>query len=217
MNNPAYLVEGDLEQKFIQNTCPGCPVKKINCNGIWTSIEAIAKRVGTLGRLLHKRHSPLVVVFDREGREESAEHLEKTFREVLAQEKIDVPIVVGIPDRNVEAWILADYEMFLQSARLGASSPVSTFEGRNGKLVIKQTLGEGKSYVETIDGVAWLKAARPAVIQKHSPSFNRLFSALSDLDCWWLKQLQLPLTANANVFPTNEPASQSISTAGGVS
>jgi Domain of unknown function (DUF4276) len=198
MNKPAYLVEGDLEQKFVQNTCPGSPVKKINCNGERTSLEAIAKRVETLGRLLHKRHSPLIVVFDREGREESSENLEKTFLEVLAQEKIDVPVIVGIPDKNLEAWILADYEMFLQSAKLGASTPISDFEGRNGKSVIKQLLGDGKSYVETIDGVAWLKAARPDVMQKYSPSFNRLFSALSNLDCWWLKSLELPLTANTD-------------------
>jgi len=208
MSKPAYLVEGDLEQKYIQSTCPGCPVKKINCNGIATSIDAIAKRVGTLGRLLHKRFSPLIVIFDREGREESAEHLERTFREVLSQEKIDVPVVVGIPDRNVETWILADYEMFLQSAKMEASSPLSPFEGRNGKSIIKQTLGEGKSYVETIDGVAWLKAARPAVIQECSPSFNRLFSALSDLECWWLKQLQLPLAEHADAIRPEAQANE---------
>jgi hypothetical protein len=201
MNKPAYLVEGDLEQKFIQNTCPGCPVKKINCNGIKTSLEAIAERVGTLGRLLHKRYSPLVVVFDREGRVDSAEHLEKKFCEILTQEKIDVPVIVGIPDRNIETWILADYEMFLQSAKLDESSPVSMFEGYNGKSVIKQTLGKGKCYVETINGVTWLKAARPAVMQKYSPSFNRLYKALSSFDCWWLKQLQLPLSKNTNTIP----------------
>jgi hypothetical protein len=198
MIKPAYLVEGDLEQKFVQNVCPGCPVQKINCNGETTSLEAISKRVGTLGRLLHKRHSPLIVVFDREGREESAENLEKAFRKVLVQEQIDVPVIVGIPDRNIEAWILADYEMFLQSSGSAASSLITSCEGRNGKSVIKQTLADGKAYVETIDGVAWLKAARPAVMQQHSPSFNRLFSTLSNLDCWWLKDLQLPLSGKAD-------------------
>jgi hypothetical protein len=208
MNKPAYLVEGHLEQKFIQNICPGCPVRKINCNGDDTNIEAIAKRVGTLGRLLHKRYSPLVIVFDREGREKSSEELEKAFKEILAQEKIDVPVIVGIPDRDIEAWILADYEMFTQSAGLGTITPFSTFEGRKGKSVIKQALCYGKSYVETIDGVAWLKAARAAVMKEHSPSFKRLLTALFELDCWWLRELEFGLTINLDSTPPSEQPPQ---------
>jgi hypothetical protein len=207
MNRPGYLVEGDLEQKFIQQICPGHPVQKINCNGNQTSIEAIAKRVGTLGRLLHKRCSPLVVVFDREGREESAEDIGRQFEHSLAQEKIDVPVIIGIPDRNIESWILADYPTFLVSAGLPQSSPVLSFEGRNGKSSIKNALGTGKSYVETIHGVAWLKAARPSTMQTNSPSFRRLFAALAALDCWWLKQLQLPLAESPGAQVTSRPTS----------
>ena len=196
MNNPAYLVEGDLEQKFIQNACPTAAVQKINCNGETTSIEAIVKRVGTLGRLLHKRFSPLVVIFDRENRQETVAEIEKEFHEHMVHEKIDVPIIVGIPDENIETWILSDYEMFLQSAGLGESSPVGTFEGKNGKSVIKNMLPHGRSYVETIDGVTWLKAARPLFIKNSSASFARLFAKLTKFECWWLQQLQLPLQAN---------------------
>jgi len=194
MNKPAYLVEGDLEQKFVQNICPNSPVKKINCNGDSTSVEAIAKRVGTLGRLLHKRYAPLIVVVDREGREQSAKDLQAALAGELALEKLDVPVIIGIPDRNIESWILADYQMFLQSAELKAAGPNPSFEGHNGKSVIKKALGEGKTYVETIHGVSWLKSARPALMAKHSPSFNRFFSALAGLECWWLKQLHLPLS-----------------------
>lgn len=198
MTKPAYLVEGDLEQKFIQNICPGCPVKKIGCNGESASVEAIAARVGTLGRLLHKRYAPLIVIFDRERRDISVDELEKSFLSELLKEKIDVPVIVGIPDRNIEAWILADYEMFLQSAKLNPSSQLFTFEGKNGKSVIKQTLGFGRSYVETIDGVAWLKSARPSIMLRNSPSFSRLYNALSKLECWWLRQLPLNFSGTAS-------------------
>src|ERR1044072_2910006 len=104
MTRPAYLVEGDLEQKFIQNTCPGCKVQKINCNGDDVSLEAIAKRVGSLGRFAHTRHSPLIVIFDRERRDETSEQIEAKFREILTHEQIQVPIIVGIPDRDTESW-----------------------------------------------------------------------------------------------------------------
>jgi hypothetical protein len=86
--------------------------------------------------------------------------------------------------------------MFLQSANLPPSSPAIEFEGRCGKSAIKQLLGPAKVYVETIDGVTWLKTARPSVMQKNSASFHRLFSTLAALNCWWLNQMQLSLPAN---------------------
>lgn len=206
MNRPGYLVEGDLEQKFIQNVCPGCPVRKINCNGKTTSIQAIAKRVGTLGRLLHKTCSPLIIVLDRENREQSSEQMEKELGAAIEQEKIDVPVVLGIPDRNIESWILADNEMLFQVAGIVTKTVPPFCEGKNGKSLIKHALCGGRTYVETIDGVQWLKAARPAVMQKNSPSFSRFFSALSELDCRWLKQLELPLTANQCHGGTADPS-----------
>ena len=114
MTKPAFLVEGDLEQKFIQATCSKCPVQKINCNGYEVSVESIAKRVGSLARLLHKRYSPIIVVFDREGRDASLEEIEMEFMALIGREEIEVPIIVGIPDRDIENWILADFEMFEQ-------------------------------------------------------------------------------------------------------
>lgn len=196
MSRPAFLVEGDLEQKFIQNVCPTCPVQKINCNGDQTSLDAIAKRVGTLGRLLHKRNTPIVVVFDREGREETVEMLEKQFRDALSREAIDVPVIVGIPDRSIESWILADYRQFVLSAAIADDERVVPSEGKNGKSIIKKLIGAERKYVETIDGVAWLKAANPAVMKKHSASFAQLFCALGGIECWWLNRLEMPLEGN---------------------
>ncbi len=188
ITQPAYLVEGQHEQMFIQDVCPGSPVQRINCNGNRTSLQAIAKRVGTLGRLLHKRYSPLVVIFDREGRRESPEEIERAFAGLMAQEEIDCSIILGVPDRNVESWIIADFEMFARCIDLKSTSIPIRSEGKNGKAIIKKLLGKRKRYVETIEGVAMLKAARASIIRSQSPSFNRLFTALSPLDCWWLNR-----------------------------
>lgn len=200
MNKPAYLVEGDLEQKFIQNICQGSPVQKINCNGDETSLDAIAKRVGSLGRLLHKRHSPLIVVFDREGRSETSEEIEIALAEKLKSEKLEVPVIIGVPDRNIESWILADPYSFNESANV-AIPPDSNFEGKCGKASIKKILNGKSNYVETIHGVKWLKSSRAIEIQKNSPSFRRLATTLSKLECWWLKDLQLPLDVNQQSIP----------------
>jgi hypothetical protein len=167
-------------------------VQKINCNGDDVSLEAISKRVGSLARLLHKRHSPLVIVFDRERREESSEQIESQFRDLLKREEIQVPIIVGIPDRDTENWILADAEMFAYSAKIKIGAVEGSVEGKKGKSVIKSAIGQNRSYVETIDGVAWLKTARPSVMKQNSPSFRRFVDALSNFHCWWLKQQDLP-------------------------
>lgn len=194
MNKPAYLVEGDLEQDFIQTICPGCPVRKINCNGDNVNLEAISKRVGTLGRLLHKRHSPIIVVFDRESRIETCEEIEVRFLDLLRAENIQVPVVIGVPDRDIESWLLSDYEMFISSAKLTREAPPSSFEGKSGKAAInKCQLGHGGAYVPTIHGVAWLKAARPGVMRQRSPSFERFAASLSELECWWLQQQALAI------------------------
>lgn len=191
MSNPGFLVEGDLEQKFIQNICPKSPVRKINCNGDDVSIEAIARRVGTLGRLLQKRWRPLIVVFDREQRYASGTEIETQFREALDREDLKVPIIVGIPDRDTETWILADPERFALSAGIQISAISQAYEGKKGKTEIKKLLHGRRGYVETIDGVSWLKQARPVTMKRNSPSFAHFAAALDDLRCWWLQEEHL--------------------------
>ena len=115
MKRPAFLVEGDLEQLFIQLVCPGQPVRKINCNGDKVLLTEIAKRVGTLARLLHKRHDPIIVVLDREKREQSSIEMENELLGHLKNEDIHSDVIIGVPDREIENWILADYESFCKS------------------------------------------------------------------------------------------------------
>lgn len=188
MIRPAYLVEGHLEQIFVQNACPGCPVRRINCNGDDVSIGAIAQRVGSLGRLLQKKHSPLIVLFDRENRTESVAEIEAQFRDALRPEGIVVEIVVGIPDRDIESWILADNVQFRKNAGATSSTSLDSCEGKRGKPIIKRVLGRTRSYVETIDGVAWLKSSRAVEMRRNSPSFRSFAGALDMLNCWWLTQ-----------------------------
>jgi hypothetical protein len=187
MTRPAFLVEGDLEQMFIQNACKGQPVKKVICNGKDVSLSAIAKRVGTHGRLLQRRCDVLVVIFDREDRSDPIERIEEKFRTELVREEISIPVIVGIPDRDIENWILADYQTFSESAGISSTPPIAVDDGNKGKSCIKMCLG-GKKYVETIDGVKWLKSARATVIKDSSPSFKRFYEAMMAIPCWWLQQ-----------------------------
>ncbi len=191
--NPAYLVEGHLEQKFIQTVCPGHRVQRINCNGESVNLSQIAKRVGSLGRLLKSKHDLLIIIFDREQRSETSEEIEREFIKHLKDENLETNVIVAVPDRHIENWILADFETF--KAISNTSKSPEEFEGCSGKSKIKSFLPPGKPYIETINGVAWLKACRPVEIAKNSVSFSRLLTAPSALDCWWFKkevQSQIP-------------------------
>lgn len=187
MASVAFIVEGDLEQDFVQNACPRSPVRRLGCNGDTVTIEAIAKRVGTLGRLLQRKYGVLIVVFDREKRSESCDEIKNSLIQALYSEGITSRIVIGIPDRDIETWIVADPEMLRSSAKIVQDRQIDCCEGRKGKTAIKSLLAEGHYYVETVHGHIWLKKSRASVVASNSASFAAFASELSDLDCWWLQ------------------------------
>ena len=44
MSNPAFIVDGHTEQKFISSICPGQPIRRTNLNGKSVQLSAIAKK-----------------------------------------------------------------------------------------------------------------------------------------------------------------------------
>jgi len=80
MTKPAFIVEGHLEQAFVQMICDGSPVRRIGCNGTDVKIEAVAKHVATHARLLQRRFDPLIVVFDRERRLQTCTEIEAALK-----------------------------------------------------------------------------------------------------------------------------------------
>src|ERR1043166_6627832 len=161
MTKPAFIVEGHLEQDFVQSVCEGSPVRRIGCNGTDVKIEAIAKHVATHARLLQRRFDPIVVVFDRERRSETCDSLEDALRTELQKQNVTARIIVGIPDRDIESWILADYETFAGAVGLDPKALVDTFEGRKCKGRLKELVDGKLHYNALVHGVFWLKNAKP--------------------------------------------------------
>jgi hypothetical protein len=188
MNRPAFIVEGHLEQDFVQAVCDGSPVRRIGCNGANVKIEVVAKHVATHARLLQKRYEPIIVIFDRERREETCEHMEKMLKEELQKQNVSARIIVGIPDRDIESWILADYETFANAVGIEPKTCQNNFEGTKGKSKIKELCVGKCHYNEIIHGVAWLKNAKPYKMKGASPSFARFVEASKGLSCRWLQQ-----------------------------
>jgi hypothetical protein len=188
MTKPAFIVEGHLEQDFVQAICPGSPVRKIGCNGCDVKIEAVAKHVATHARLLQRKCDPIVVVFDREQRTESCDYLESTLKSELQKQNVTARIIVGIPDRDIESWILSDYQTFASVIGLDPSASIKDFEGKKCKARIKELIAGKLHYNEIIHGVVWLKNAKPYNMKLSSQSFSKFYESMSGLGCRWLQQ-----------------------------
>ncbi|RJP62637.1 MAG: DUF4276 family protein [Ignavibacteriales bacterium] len=184
MNNPAFLVDGQLEQRFIQNACPNAPVRLLNCNGDKVSSSAIAKRIATHYRLLKKKYSPIVIVIDRESRCLTATEFKNEITTLLANDNISEDFIIGIADRMIENWILADKINVSKYAKVNLDQ-VPDVEGENGKSKIRKLI---KDYHETTVGVELLKKSNPQRMFS-SESFKTFFSSINNrIDCWWMNK-----------------------------
>lgn len=170
MSKPAFIVDGQQEQKIIQRLCLGAAVRVLNCNGEDVELHAAAKRIASLIRLMGNRYYPYVIIFDREKRRESAARIRETLESLIRAEEIVDEIVIGIPDRVIENWLLADWMTIQSQGKLRPPNVMKTFEGSSGKAKIKKLLPKGGIYQETVQGVSWFLEANVKTIFEKSPS-----------------------------------------------
>jgi hypothetical protein len=82
----AFLVEGHMEQLVIQRLCPRKPVRRIGCNGDDVSMAAVAKALDAQLRLLSD-YAPVVIILDRERRQETCQELIHDLSALLDRKK----------------------------------------------------------------------------------------------------------------------------------
>lgn len=175
---PGFLVDGVTEQRFVQSVCSNRPVKLINCNGSKVSVEAIAKRVASLIRLWGGKCFPVVVLIDRETRLEAADFLCQSLVDAIREEGIQDQLIVGVADRMVENWMLAD-------PALWPGMPDSeNVDGSHGASVLKRL----SSYDKAANGPGILAASRASEIRRRSASFLAFSELLAPLRCNWLRK-----------------------------
>lgn len=187
MSKPAFLIDGFTEKLILENICPNTKINRINCNGNSVSICAMAKRICTLIRLLNNKYYPIFVIIDREDREESVSQiiadLESEFKKVGIKEDVRI----GVCDRMIENWTLADWDSFKRSTGIDENMirPI-LFEGTQGKTKVKKYY---PNYQETTDGVEFFLKANPAIMFENSDSFKIFVSKIKDIDCFWVNNL----------------------------
>lgn len=179
MLNPAFIVDGHTEQRFISCICPGQPVRRTNLNGNSVTIEAIAKKIASLIRLLGNRYYPIIVIVDKEDRTQTFEELINELRERIFEHGLnDQDIRIGFADRMIENWIVADFEKI---GRMEDKPPQT--DGLNGASLIKKHKG---SYDKVIDGVALLLTVNRSVVYQESPSYRHFIDRLHGVECDYL-------------------------------
>lgn len=177
--NPVFIVEGHMEQRFIQDICPGKTVLKLSCNGKDVSISRIASRVKSFINVKRNNY-PFVIIFDREGREESCDDLRKSLIEELESRGVDQSkLIIGIADRMMENWMLADSDCIAEVQEL--KKHPKPCEGEFGERQIRKLI---KTYGKTTMGVRMLKKMNPRKVAENSPSFRKLFEQIN-FECWW--------------------------------
>ena len=189
MGKVAFIVDGHQEQKIVQQLCPGSPVRRHNCNGRDVEVAAAAKRIASLIRLIGNGYHPFVIVFDRESRTTTAMQLAKDIESQLRSERITDHLIIGVPDRMIENWILADWPNAKAKGDFIGAKPSASIEGANGKGIVMKHLPKAGRYHETIEGVDWFVSCNPSIMCSKSASFHHFASQLKTLGCSWLKDV----------------------------
>lgn len=177
--NPAFIVEGHMEQKLIRSLCPGQPVNRIGCNGDAVKIDRMCEFVSTQIRALGNRNYPIIILFDREKRGESRETLRNQMLEQLALRGFgDQDIRVFIADREFEDWYLLDQDSIIRHYKL---LPVRT--RRTGKSGVKAIFEQMGPYNETRTGVDMFRVIDKSKVGEICGEFRSMLDLAVELNC----------------------------------
>lgn len=176
MSNPAFIVDGYTEKLIIGKICPGKPIRRTDLNGNSVTIKAIANKISSLIRLLNNKYYPIIIVIDREDRQEDCEKIIENLKiELNNKGHINEDIRISVADKMLENWIIADWKLISESVE----KPEIT-DSLSGSSIIKKHKG---SYGKTTDGVELFTNADPTVIYQNSPSFRTFIDSLEGIDC----------------------------------
>ncbi len=170
------------KKKIIQKLCPDSPVNLTNLNGKDVAIDAIAKRLQSLINILNNRYYPIVIIIDREKREQSYSDIKCELEQEIKKYGINDILHIGVPDRMIENWILADWISFCSNINVNKNKTKPSYEGLSGKGQIKKLY---PSYHETTNGVKLFLDSNPKAIYENSPSFKNFIDSISNINCHW--------------------------------
>jgi Domain of unknown function (DUF4276) len=183
----AFIVEGNCEQRAIQKICPGMKVITLGLNGRDVSISAMARQIAAVTRVFSNRYYPIVVLFDREQRVESANDITSQINSSLEELGLDKhQFIIGIADRKIENWMIPFIDSCYGDAK-GNAVAIPYTEGTNDVGRLKSALRERNiSYHKTTVGAHLLSSIKPETLAAKSKSFAMFRNQLLD-HCIWME------------------------------
>lgn len=176
MSKPAFIVDGFTEKLILGKICPGNPIRRTDLNGNSVTIKAIANKISSLIRLLNNKYYPIIIVIDREDREQNCEEIiEQLETELIEKGHVNDNLRINVADKMLENWIIADWTKISDKEE----KPQET-DGLRGSSIIKKHKG---SYGKTTDGVELFTKANPSIIYENSPSFKTFIDSLDGVIC----------------------------------
>lgn len=179
MANPAFIVEGQMEQRILSKICPGRPIRRINCNGDGVAIPRLCDFLETQIRTLSNRNYPIVVIFDREQRDQTCDEIrDEVISNLHARGLHDHDIRVFVADRETEDWYLLDTKGIC--SHFGLPTPISKLSGKGG---LSKLLRPALQYHETSVGVELFHIVSKKTIASKSPVFQSLLDTAIEIEC----------------------------------
>ena len=109
--------------------------------------------------------------------------LGKKIKQEIKRRGCNEEFIIGIPDRNIEVWILADWDNFIEKMKIKRKISKINAEGRNGKTLIEKIIDKETKYQKTIQGVSLLSTINPEKVSERSESFKEFWESISVLNC----------------------------------
>jgi hypothetical protein len=110
MEKIAAIVEGHTEEHFVKKTYGAVRVSRGIPNGRTVSTEVIVEAVLDALELVSGDVTKVIILFDREGRTQTAAELAEAVRSGISDRCGNRALYIGVSDRQIENWILADIE-----------------------------------------------------------------------------------------------------------
>lgn len=180
MEQLAAIVDGHAEARFFERSANAFVLRSIN-NGRDVPLEHIEADIAESLQILPYRIKNILIVFDREQREQSAASIVQQIAASVAPLLGDRAAAIGVKDIQIENWLLADEKRVSELFKQDDYRYV--LESKPGKPELRRLLGYSPSPVDIAD---MLKSSAPSRIRTTSDSFN-LFHAQCKCDWWWLK------------------------------
>lgn len=194
MSNPAFIVEGRMEQMIIKLVCPGKPVVLINCNGDNVPVKTVARFIDIQARIL-RRYDPKIVICDREGRSVDSATMAKQIKEELLEKGSPGEFIVGVADREFENWILAGLQKSYTNEFFHMKDAVVA-DGCYGKTNVRKCMTDIK-YQTTTHGPILFEDVTASHMAKHSPSAARFIEEIKRV-CGWASERDIKKTRNTH-------------------